>query len=307
MRHDTPLVVLGIGIVLLILGLSKILPGATGMGGGLAFLGILLFALSFVKKPEVKPGAAPPMGPFEQTLGMYYEPAEVFRNLKIHPRWLVAALLISIAGSIYSFAFVSRITPERIASYMSEKLKGSGFPIPEDKIEEMRSQQIADAKSPVKRIGTAVNSFVAVVTLMAFLATIYLLGALMFGGRINFWQGMAIATHAALPIVLLQKLLSLAILYVKAPEYLHPTLNQSTLIQDNLGVLFSPAQNPVLFAAGSTIGILTLYGVWLTATGIKNGGEGVSSAGGWTISIAIWFMLFLLAVCSALLFPGFIS
>ena len=70
------------------------------------------------------------------------------------------------------------------------------------------------------------------------MAALYLLAVTIFGGRINFWQSLAVVFWASLPVVLITKVLSLIILFVKDPDDVHPILGQETLVQDNLGVLF---------------------------------------------------------------------
>jgi len=58
------------------------------------------------------------------------------------------------------------------------------------------------------------------------------------------------------------------ILFIKAPEDVHPILGQETLLTDNLGILFKPADTPALFVLGTAIGVLSLYGLWLKAKGL---------------------------------------
>jgi hypothetical protein len=48
-----------------------------------------------------------------------------------------------------------------------------------------------------------------------------MLGVLAFGGRINFWQALAVNFYAALPVMFISKLLGLVILYLKTPDDLH--------------------------------------------------------------------------------------
>ena len=74
-----------------------------------------------------------------------------------------------------------------------------------------------------------------------------------------------------------------------------------------LTALFTPAEHPVLFAATSTIGLLTFYRAWLTAVGIHQGGERVKSSTGWSVAIAFWVIGLLLAVISGALFGKFLS
>ena len=242
-----------------------------------------------------------------QMLGsIFYEPARVFRSLRAHPRWLAPFLLISVLAAVYSAAFVQRATPERIVNYTMDKVVEAGF-APADVIDRQRQEEIQKAKNPVSRIASGLQQFVGVFALTCFVAALYLLIVTIFGGRINFWQSLAVVFWGSLPVILISKLLSLLILFMKDPDDLHPILGQETLVQDNLGILFSPAQNPILFVAASAIGALSLYGLWLRAKGLHNGGTKVSSTAGWGAAITVWLLTVVIGIILAALFPGFIS
>src|SRR5947209_19227802 len=114
MRRILPVIIFAVGVLVLIAGILKLLPGAAGAGGAFAFLGVLLFGLSFIPKPEASADAEPPLTPFERTAGMFYEPTRVFQNLRSHPRWLVAILIVSLVSVIYSTAFIRVVWAERI-------------------------------------------------------------------------------------------------------------------------------------------------------------------------------------------------
>jgi hypothetical protein len=113
--------------------------------------------------------------------------------------------------------------------------------------------------------------------------------------------------YAAIPVVAIQKLLGLVLLYLKSADDVHPILGQETLVQDNLGVLVSPAVHPVLFVLASAIGILSFYGLWLKATGLRNAGYRVSSGTAWGVAIMFWVIGLLLITGLTALFPSFIS
>jgi hypothetical protein len=108
-------------------------------------------------------------------------------------------------------------------------------------------------------------------------------------------------------VVAVQKLLGLVLLYVKSPEDIHPILGQETLVQDNLGVLVSPANHPVIFVLASSIGVLSFYGLWLKATGLKNAGTKVSKGTAWGVALMMWVLAVLLIAGFTALFPNFIS
>jgi hypothetical protein len=297
-----------IGLLVLVGGIAKFIPGGVGTGGAVAFFGILLFALSFIPLPQVA-GAEPPLSLIERLLGMFYEPTRVFRNLRAHPRWAVAFIIITVLTGVYSFAFTRRVTPERIVNHTIDKLAEMGPPFaPQPEVlETMRADRIEEAKNPVQRAGLVAKTAVGIFAFSAVVAALYMLCILAFGGRINYWQALAIYFYSSLPVIAIQKTLSLVILYLKQPEDIHPILGQESLVQDNLGVLFTPADHPVLFVLASSIGVLSFYGLWLRAKGLQHGGQRVSSGAAWGTAITLWLLGVVLIAIVTALFPGFIS
>jgi Yip1 domain len=302
------IVFFALGLIVLLGGILKFIPGGLGTGAALGGFGIVLFCLSFISLPRV-PDTEAPLSPLQKLTGVFFEPSRVFRNLRIHPRWLTAFLVIAALNIIYSFAFVQRVTPERIVSHTVDKLAEMGPPFapPPEMLDDIRAQQLEQFKNPVQRIGTVVKTFVGLFIFGGVLAALYLLACLAFGGRINYWQALAVYFWATLPVVVIQKVLSLVIMYVKEPDDIHPILGQETLVQDNLGILFTPASSPVLFVIASFIGVLSFYGLWLKARGLHHGGTRVSKGAAWGVAITFWVLgLILISILTAL-FPGFIS
>jgi len=297
-----------LGVIVAVGGAAKFIPGGLGTGAALCVLGILWFAFSFIRRPYF-PDPEPRMSWFEKVTGIFYEPARVFRNLRVHPYWLGALLTIWVLTTIYSTAFIQRITPERITEHMVEKISQMGPPFapPPEALERVRNDQLESLKNPVQRVGAAVRSLTGIFVVGTIGAAIAFLGILVFGGRINFWQALAVTFYSVLPVVAIQKILGLVILYLKSPDDLHPILNQETTLQDNLGILLTPANHPVLFVMASFIGITSLYGLWLRAKGLHYGATRVSKGAGWGVAILLWVLLLLFATIVTALFPGFIS
>ncbi len=295
-----------LGVLVAVGGALKFIPGGVGTGLALAFWGALMFGLSFVRLPKPAPDAPPLMSAMERLTGIFYEPTRVFQNLKAHPRWLAAFLVISVLGIVYAAAFTHRLTPERIVSYTADKMAETPF-IPPEAVERAREEGLDQAKNPVQRVGTAIKTLVGVFAFMAFLAALYMVGVLVFGGRINFWQAFAALMLATVPIAVIQKVISLILLYIKSPDDIHPIMGQETLVQDNLGVFFSPAEHPVLFVTASAIGLLSFYGLWLKASGLRYAGQRVTKAAAWGTAITFWLIGLLFIVIITALFPSFIS
>jgi hypothetical protein len=296
-----------VGLILVGVGVAGILPGGTLTGAAFAFWGVLLFAFSFIPLPKLTGAEEPPMSAQEKLTGIFFEPTRVFKNLRAHPRWLAPFLVITVVTVVYSVAFVQRLTPERIVTYTMEKMEQAPIKPPADQMEQIKEDNLQQAKQPIQRVQSAAKAFAGVFTIYCFITALCLLGVLVFGGRINFWQAFAAILYAALPVAVIQKLLSLVILYIKDPDDIHPILNQESLVQDNLGFFFAPADHPVLFVLGSSIGILSFYGLWLRAKGLANAGHKVSPTAAWGTAILIWVLGLVLGLVFALLFPSFMS
>ena len=297
-------------IGLLVLGAAApgIIPGSVGTAAAICFFGILLFAFSFIPLPVI-PDSEPPLSFFDRVTGIFYEPSRVFRNLRAHPQWVGAFVVVAVLSAIYTFAFVQRITPERIVDHMTQKVAEMPAPFtpPPQAIEKMKTDQMAELKNPLQRAGSVIKSSIGLFVVGSLVAALCLLLILVFGGRINFWQALSVVFHVWLPVMAIQKLLGLVILYLKTPEDLHPILNQETTLQDNLGVLMTPAEHPILFVLLSFIGLTWFYLVWLRAKGLRFGGTKVSNGAAWGVSFTIYILFLLFVIVMTALFPSFIA
>jgi len=295
-----------LGIIVLVLGIVGFITGGIGTGGAVCALGVLFFALSFTSLPNV-PDPPPPMSTVGRLTGIFFEPTNVFRNLRAHPHWLAAILIMGCLNAAYIAAFYHRLTPERIINFTMDKLEESPIKPPPEAMAKARQQGIEQEKSTSFQIGKAVKTIVGSFFGVAFIAALLLLGVLAFGGRMHFWQAYAVTAFAALPVLIIQKVISFIILFVKSPDDIHPLIGQETLVTDNLGILFKSADHPVLFVAATAIGVLSFYRLWLTATGLREGGYKVSSSAGWGVAITLTVLGLLFGMAIAAIFPSFLS
>ena len=296
-----------IGLIVLVLGIVKVIPGGIGTGIAFCFWGLLLLGFSFIPLPSAKGDEEPQMSGIGKLTGVFFEPTRVFRNLRAHPRWLTAFLTVAILNAVYAAAFVQRLTPTRIVDFTMEKMESSPIKPPPDRMAEVKENMLQSMTQPIQRVQTAAKSFVAVFVFMSFVAALCLLGVLAFGGRMNFWQAFAAVLYGYVPVAIISKLASMIILYVKSPDDIHPILDQETLLHDNLGILFSPADHPALYVLGSVIGFLSLYGLWLRAKGLQHAGYKVSASVGWGVALTLWVLALLFGMVFATLFSGFMS
>lgn len=303
------------GVVLFVLGVLvaaggglRLVSGGISTGALICLLGAIIFGLSFIRLPAV-PAKEGPLSLVERLTGIFFEPSRVFRSLREHPRWVGAYIIICVLTAAYNFAFIQRITPERVVDHTIQKMSEMGPPFapPPAQLENLKTQQLQALKNPVERAGGFVKSFIGLFVISGIIAGLSMLGILIFGGRINFWQALSVTFYAALPVIFIQKVLGLVILYLKSPDDLHPILNQETTLQDNLGILFSSAEHPVLFVMASLIGLTSFYLVWLRAKGLHLGATRASSSAGWGVAIIIWVLTLILVTIFTALFYPFIS
>src|SRR6266478_8906854 len=148
-----------IGIIVLIGGIANFIPGGLGTGGAICALGVLFFGFSFISLPYV-PEAPPPMSTAGRLAGIFFEPTGVFRNLRAHPRWLAAILIMGCLNAAYITAFYYRLTPDRIINYTMDKLEESPIKPPPEAMAKARTQGVAQERSPIFQAGKAVKTII---------------------------------------------------------------------------------------------------------------------------------------------------
>lgn len=308
MRRIVSVIFAVVGVLLVVA--RFVVPGGKPLLGGGIFaivVGGIVFGLSFFKSPEPGPDAPPPLSPGERILGIFYEPGSVFQNLRYHPRWFAAFLVIVLAAGCYQVAFTQRMGAEKLAAAQADKVLEGGW-IPAERQAEFRQNAIDDAKSPVARVVAPLNQAGGIFVFMLIVAGLYLLLVMIFGGRLNFFQALSVATYSSLPPIVIQNMLGLVLLYIKSPDDIDPIKGQQRgLVHADLSILFVPAEHPYLYTLTSMIGLFTLYGLWLLATGLRNTGEKVSVGSAWSVALILWFIGVLLALAAAALFPSFVT
>lgn len=293
-----------LGLLFLVGWRMALVPSGWVTAIALCLLGLLLFGVSFIPLPDV-PQKENPLSLVEKVTGIFFEPSRVFRNLREHPNWIGAFIIIGVLSAIYSYAFVTRITPEQIIEHARRQAAEAGtLGGPSEQREAMLSAQLEAMKNPVSRAAGGLIAFTITFVLVAIIASVSMLGMLAFGGRIHFWQSLAVTMYVWLPITVISKVLGIVILYLKSPDDLHPNLNRDTTLQDNLGILVSAADHPVLFVLLSAIGLISFYTLWLRAKGLYLGATKASSGAGWGVSIIVWLIWLFLGITFAILRPG---
>jgi hypothetical protein len=109
-----------VGIIVAVLGIVGMITGGAGTGGAFAALGILFVAFSFMRVPAV-PNPPPRMSTVGTLAGIFFEPTSVFRNLRAHPQFMAAVIIVGLLNGIYVAAFVSRLSESSTLRLISSK------------------------------------------------------------------------------------------------------------------------------------------------------------------------------------------
>ena len=312
MNRLAGIIVAALGLIVAILGAAKIVPGLTSPGVFMILLGGVVIGLSFISKPVIE-GAdgVERMSTPSTIVNLFFSPSEVFKNLRWHPRWLVALLLMVLMSVTFNNLFNMRLGYDRVANFSIDKTLEMPMIANNEEarknIEAGRAQTLADAQNPVMRVGQVAATLAGITVIYAILALIYFLFALAMGGKLSFWHALSAAVYAALPVNIIKFVLNTILLYVKDPTDIHPILGQQTLIQDNLNFLVLSSEHPVIFTLLSAFSVLGFYWLFMNAIALKNTGEKVSGTIAWTASITVFAILLLLGMAMALVFPSFLS
>lgn len=299
MRREIGLGMTLLGALLLVSGALRLIPSAC-----MVLMGLLLLGLSFVPAHEPEAGASPELHFFEKLSGIFYAPATVFRNLRTHPEWASAFCVMALCAGLYTLTFIKRLTPEVVAVARIDRVIDSGY-IPEDKIEALRSQEIEDSRSAIYSFGSVVFTCASLFASTLLTATLYLFGVVMVGGRLNIWQSLAVTVYAFLPPTVMQHMLSLLLLFIKPPDTIDPFIGQQGIVVDNLSILFNAGEHPFLYTLAASVGVFTVYKLWLVKTGLRYTSGRVSSTAAWAVALAVWALGLAFSLLGALLNPHF--
>lgn len=298
-------VMIGLGLLVAILGFTGILPQMGGSGVFLLFVGLLVLGLSFIPLPEKEEGVEE-SSLLKRLVDVFVSPGELFRNTRSFPSYLGVVILLTVFAGGYTFLFVERITPERIADHVTDSMEESGF-VPAEQLPEVRKTNLEANTLVTARIGGFLSQFSFLLLLIIITGGIMFLAALVMGAKINFLQALAVAAFSFVPIFLLRSILSTIVLFLTDPLDLHPIRDQQTLLPDNLSVLVSAADGPLLFSVLSMFSLLWIYWIVLAAIGIKEGSTKGTMAAGLVGSVLIWGIGLVVAVIFGSLFGGMIS
>ena len=93
-----------LGIIIIALNIAGVLTSAIATGAAVC-VGYHVFRVQFMRLPAV-PDAPPRMSTAATSIGIFFEPTRMFRNLRAHPRWLAAILIAELSVPFIPLLFI---------------------------------------------------------------------------------------------------------------------------------------------------------------------------------------------------------
>ncbi len=226
---------------------------------------------------------------------IFFEPSRTFEALRPRPRFLVAAIIIIIFAVAVTFLIFNKID---YAAFMREQItKGP-------RGDQMTPQQVDQAvgfyTGPIGKVVVYFFPIIGVAVSVAAGAGLYLLGAMLMGGRLRYKQALSVWTYSSYAPGLLQAVAGVIVVLLTPAEDINPT-QPGGLVRANLGVLVGPGGPKALGALLGSLDLFAFYGLFLAAVGLRKMGK-MSSGAAWTVAIGLWLIGVLLKVGWAALF-----
>jgi hypothetical protein len=229
------------------------------------------------KKAEVN--EPPQMSEVASVGNIFFEPGNVFDDMRRKPRFLLAGLIFIACISLFQIIFIEKIGFKEITRARIEA-SSSSRDLDKAKKEEMVEQQGAEVFKYVTYAVTPVG--LAIFVLIASL--LYWGAANAMGGTGKFLGALSVWLYSSVPPTIVFTIANLIVLFLKPVEDIDIARSQEGLIKANPSFFIDSTANPVLAALLSTIDLFAIWGWVLAAIGLQRVFK-LSSGGAWAVVI----------------------
>jgi len=245
------------------------------------------FAATLPAKPH-KDG--PTMSMPATIAGIFLEPTNVFESLRERPRVLAAIIICIAAFMLFNITYFQHLGFETVIRAQTESNPRAASAPPEQK-----EQAIEIQLTPAVKAIRLLSPILLFTILFTAGAALYLLGAIVLGGNLNYKQALAVWAYSSLPPAVLVMLVNFVLLFVAPPDGDLEIARGSRrgLVHANLGMFIDSGASPVLGTLFGAFDIFSFYGLFLGALGLRKVGR-MSTGAAWATVISLWVIGLLL-------------
>jgi len=237
----------------------------------------------------------PQMSEVSTLANIFFEPGRTFDDLRRKPRFIMAAVIMALLITFFSFAFYYKIGENGFRSFYSDQVDKSS-----------QSQSLdAEAKNSMvdtyMTIGTVVRYTMPLLILFTFAlgGMIYWLASKAFGGTGNYLHGLSTWVYASFPPTIVSMAANFIILAFKSGEEIDIASSTGGLIRANPGFFIDGKSMPVLATLLGALDLILIWGWILSAIGLQRT-QRISSGSAWAITLILGLILITFKVVGAL-------
>jgi hypothetical protein len=224
---------------------------------------------------------APQMSEPASIGNIFFEPGNVFDDMRRKPRFLLATLLVVLLISIFQIVFIEKVGMENI---VSARLESS---------ERTRDLSKDQKDAILKQQGGSIAKYVTyAVTPLAILITMIIGGLLYWGlsnamgGSNTFLGGLSVWAYSGVPPAVVFFIGNMLVLMLKSVDDIDIANSQGGLLKASLGFFVDAKTSPVLSAFLGAFDVFTIWGWILAAIGLQRVAK-ISSGAAWAVVIII--------------------
>ncbi|HKS28851.1 MAG TPA: Yip1 family protein [Pyrinomonadaceae bacterium] len=245
--------------------------------------------------PQSEKLDGPQLSTAETLTGIFFDPARVFESFRPRPRFLVAAIIITLLTVLFSVAFFQRVGYENI---MRSAIENN--PRADQMTEEQKDKMMDMYRNPIVKAFTYVSPIFGMAVFLAAGAGIYLLGVMAMGKSTTYSRTLSVWTYSSFPPFVLSMLANFVLLMLKSPEDMDMAQMGRGLVHANLSFLVDSKASPVLATLLAAFDVFKFYGLFLASLGLQKVAK-LKSGAAWTIVLAIWLIGTVIAIAWSLI------
>jgi hypothetical protein len=165
---------------------------------------------------------------------------------------------------------------------------------------EQKEQAIEVQIKPIAKALRLLSPILIYAVLFSAGAALYLLGAILMGGQLNYKQSLAVWAYSSLPPAVLIMVVNFVLLFVAPPDGDLEIARGSRrgLVHANLGMFVDSGSSPVLATVLGAFDIFSFLGLFLGALGLRKVGR-MSTGAAWATVVSLWVIGILLRMLYA--------
>jgi len=219
-------------------------------------------------------------------VGVFFEPKKTFADIAQRPRWFIPFLISAVFSVGFLYAFSTHIGWD---PYLHKMLDTNS------RVQQLTAEQRQNIFTLYSRI---IPIFVYVAPVLGVLIA-YLLGSSialgivkgLMGVPVRFKQVLSAYAYGGLPNIIYSVLATVVVFVTRNPEDFNP---QNGFMSNPAALMDPMTASKFLYTVARYVDVFVIWGVLLTATGLKAAGGKKLSFGGALFAVVLPFLVFIL-------------